>query len=126
MYVTNSYRFFFFFKVIVIGGNIGHRNIYFFFSYFLCKVHKLVRNFVNIEKELEQPFFNARRKNPIYIFLTLQISGTAAKLGRPNAYHHCTLLVDVNKSALSLALERKEVNIFRTIITFIVQSLLNS
>ncbi|XP_076160456.1 lipoyltransferase 1 isoform X2 [Ptiloglossa arizonensis] len=37
-----------------------------------------------------------------------KISGTAAKLGRPNAYHHCTLLVDVNKSALSLALERKE------------------
>ncbi|KAG7208808.1 hypothetical protein KM043_015000 [Ampulex compressa] len=37
-----------------------------------------------------------------------KVSGTAAKLGRPNAYHHCTLLVDVNKSALSLALERKE------------------
>ena len=37
-----------------------------------------------------------------------KISGTAAKLGRPNAYHHCTLLVDVNKTALSLALERKE------------------
>ncbi|XP_034949986.1 lipoyltransferase 1, mitochondrial [Chelonus insularis] len=37
-----------------------------------------------------------------------KISGTAAKLGRPNAYHHCTLLVDVNKKKLSLALERKE------------------
>ncbi|XP_076231973.1 lipoyltransferase 1 isoform X2 [Calliopsis andreniformis] len=37
-----------------------------------------------------------------------KVSGTAAKLGRPNAYHHCTLLVHVNESALSLALERKE------------------
>ncbi|XP_020292819.1 lipoyltransferase 1, mitochondrial [Pseudomyrmex gracilis] len=37
-----------------------------------------------------------------------KISGTAAKLGRPNAYHHCTLLVNVNKINLSLALERKE------------------
>lgn len=34
-----------------------------------------------------------------------KVSGTAAKLGRPNAYHHCTLLVNVNKSALSSALE---------------------
>ncbi|XP_043253923.1 lipoyltransferase 1, mitochondrial isoform X1 [Colletes gigas] len=40
--------------------------------------------------------------------VSCNVSGTAAKLGRPNAYHHCTLLVDVNKSALSLALERKE------------------
>ncbi|KZC11943.1 Lipoyltransferase 1, mitochondrial [Dufourea novaeangliae] len=39
---------------------------------------------------------------------SFNVSGTAAKLGRPNAYHHCTLLVNVNKSALSLTLERKE------------------
>ncbi|XP_006608495.1 lipoyltransferase 1, mitochondrial isoform X2 [Apis dorsata] len=37
-----------------------------------------------------------------------KISGTAAKLGRPNAYHHCTLLVNVNKTALYLALEEKK------------------
>ncbi|XP_015522208.1 lipoyltransferase 1, mitochondrial isoform X1 [Neodiprion lecontei] len=37
-----------------------------------------------------------------------QVSGSAAKLGRPNAYHHCTLLVNVNKPNLSLALEKKE------------------
>ncbi|XP_066593587.1 lipoyl amidotransferase LIPT1, mitochondrial isoform X2 [Prorops nasuta] len=40
-----------------------------------------------------------------------KVSGTAAKLGRPNAYHHCTLLVDVNKSDLSTALSRKDENI---------------
>lgn len=35
-----------------------------------------------------------------------KISGTAAKLGRPNAYHHCTLLVDCNKDHLRGALKR--------------------
>ncbi|XP_011309909.1 lipoyltransferase 1, mitochondrial [Fopius arisanus] len=40
-----------------------------------------------------------------------KVSGTAAKLGRPNAYHHCTLLVNVNKRNLSMALEKKEAGI---------------
>uniref|UniRef100_A0A8D8UCF7 Lipoyltransferase 1, mitochondrial n=1 Tax=Cacopsylla melanoneura TaxID=428564 RepID=A0A8D8UCF7_9HEMI len=35
-----------------------------------------------------------------------KISGTAAKLGRPNSYHHCTLLVDVNKSMLHQSLHQ--------------------
>ncbi|XP_066250906.1 lipoyl amidotransferase LIPT1, mitochondrial-like [Euwallacea similis] len=33
-----------------------------------------------------------------------KISGTASKLGRTNAYHHCTLLVNANKDHMSLAL----------------------
>lgn len=37
-----------------------------------------------------------------------KISGTAAKLGRPNSYHHCTLLVNVNKSLLSQSLHKYE------------------
>ncbi|CAD7088538.1 unnamed protein product [Hermetia illucens] len=40
-----------------------------------------------------------------------KISGTAAKLGQPNAYHHCTLLVNSNKLHLSDALAKDEVNI---------------
>ncbi|XP_055855040.1 lipoyltransferase 1, mitochondrial [Episyrphus balteatus] len=39
-----------------------------------------------------------------------KISGTAAKLGHPNAYHHCTLLVNSNKLHLSEALVREEAN----------------
>lgn len=35
----------------------------------------------------------------------LKISGTASKLGRTNAYHHCTLLVDANTNHISLALK---------------------
>ncbi|XP_017791707.1 PREDICTED: lipoyltransferase 1, mitochondrial isoform X2 [Habropoda laboriosa] len=48
------------------------------------------------------------KREDIVVEEKFKISGTAAKLGRPNAYHHCTLLVNVNKTALSLALERKE------------------
>lgn len=33
-----------------------------------------------------------------------KISGTAAKLGKDNAYHHCTVLVDVNECVLHEAL----------------------
>ncbi|XP_076755812.1 lipoyltransferase 1 isoform X2 [Xylocopa sonorina] len=51
------------------------------------------------------------KREDIVVEEKYKISGTAAKLGRPNAYHHCTLLVDVNKTALSLALERTQNNI---------------
>ncbi|CAH0561865.1 unnamed protein product [Brassicogethes aeneus] len=40
-----------------------------------------------------------------------QVSGTAAKIGRPSAYHHCTLLVNANKVDLSQALHKQDVNI---------------
>jgi lipoyltransferase 1 len=45
------------------------------------------------------------------ISLTDQVSGTAAKLGRPSAYHHCTLLVSANKLNLSQALQKVDVGI---------------
>merc|ERR1712025_93123 len=37
----------------------------------------------------------------------LKISGTAAKLGKDSAYHHCTVLVDVNECVLHDALNSK-------------------
>lgn len=40
-----------------------------------------------------------------------KISGTAAKLGRTNAYHHCTLLVNTNKERLIGALVKDDVEI---------------
>lgn len=40
-----------------------------------------------------------------------KISGTAAKLGRTNAYHHCTLLVNTNKERLKDALVKDDVEI---------------
>lgn len=44
----------------------------------------------------------------IYIFL--QLSGTAAKLGYPNAYHHCTLLANTNKLNLGNCLSKEKVS----------------
>ncbi|XP_049874785.1 lipoyltransferase 1, mitochondrial isoform X1 [Pectinophora gossypiella] len=37
-----------------------------------------------------------------------KVSGTAAKVGRLTAYHHCTLLVNANKADLSKALAKRE------------------
>ena len=42
----------------------------------------------------------------------LKISGTAAKLGKDAAYHHCTVLVDVNECVLHDALSSKAVSKF--------------
>lgn len=54
-----------------------------------------------------------------------KISGTAAKLGRPNAYHHCTLLVGVDKDNLNLALERKEDDIITNATTSVYSPMKN-
>merc|ERR1711992_202963 len=40
-----------------------------------------------------------------------KISGTAAKLGPKSAYHHCTVLVDVNECVLHDALNSKAVGV---------------
>lgn len=40
-----------------------------------------------------------------------KVSGTAAKLGNPNAYHHCTLLVNTDKQMLHDALVKYDVEI---------------
>uniref|UniRef100_A0A182RAK6 BPL/LPL catalytic domain-containing protein n=1 Tax=Anopheles funestus TaxID=62324 RepID=A0A182RAK6_ANOFN len=45
------------------------------------------------------------------VLLGKKISGTAAKLGQPNAYHHCTLLVNSNKLHLGASLAKDNVEI---------------
>uniref|UniRef100_A0A2M4A2F7 Putative lipoate-protein ligase a n=1 Tax=Anopheles triannulatus TaxID=58253 RepID=A0A2M4A2F7_9DIPT len=45
------------------------------------------------------------------VLLGKKISGTAAKLGQPNAYHHCTLLVNSNKLHLGASLAKDDVEI---------------
>lgn len=47
------------------------------------------------------------------------MSGTAAKLGRPNAYHHCSLLVNSNKLLLSNSLVKNEVSLLNSSIVLI-------
>ncbi|XP_052862333.1 lipoyltransferase 1, mitochondrial isoform X2 [Anopheles cruzii] len=45
------------------------------------------------------------------VLLGKKVSGTAAKLGQPNAYHHCTLLVNSNKLHLGASLAKDNVEI---------------
>ena len=45
----------------------------------------------------------------ISLLTCIQISGTASKLGRLVAYHHCTLLFDVNKDDLENVLQTRSV-----------------
>ncbi|XP_062533915.1 lipoate-protein ligase A-like [Armigeres subalbatus] len=42
-----------------------------------------------------------------------KISGTAAKLGQPNAYHHCTLLVNSNKLHLGESLVKDNAEVIK-------------
>lgn len=65
------------------------------------------------------------KRDDILVNGDCKISGTAAKLGRPNAYHHCTLLVNVNKVNLSSVLEKKENNIDTNATTSIRSSITN-
>ena len=51
-----------------------------------------------------------------------KISGTAAKLGRTAAYHHCTLLVSVDTTNLSRALNNPEANLILTNATKSIRS----
>ncbi|XP_068626191.1 lipoyl amidotransferase LIPT1, mitochondrial isoform X2 [Battus philenor] len=48
------------------------------------------------------------KRDDIIVRDKYKISGTAAKLGRTTAYHHCTLLVNANKADLSRALAKRE------------------
>jgi len=50
-----------------------------------------------------QADINAR--DDIVVEGSYKVSGTAAKLGRTSAYHHCTLLVNTDKAQLRLALQ---------------------
>ncbi|XP_012233802.1 lipoyl amidotransferase LIPT1, mitochondrial [Linepithema humile] len=65
------------------------------------------------------------KRDDILVNGDCKISGTAAKLGRPNAYHHCTLLVNVNKADLSSVLEKKENDIVTNATASIRSSITN-
>ncbi|XP_055947999.1 lipoyltransferase 1, mitochondrial-like [Argiope bruennichi] len=50
---------------------------------------------------------NISKRHDILYNDQYKVSGTASKLGRKNAYHHCTVLVDVDEAKLHQALHRK-------------------
>ena len=68
-------------------------------------------NFLKCVSELQkfiyvkEAYFEKKKLN--IFFNLLYISGTASKLGRTNAYHHCTVLINVDEMKLKQALHRE-------------------
>ncbi|XP_030745404.1 lipoyltransferase 1, mitochondrial-like [Sitophilus oryzae] len=84
--------------------DLGNLNLTFFTT---RKNYNRKRNLELISRALKKSFevnseVNSREDLCISDF---KISGTASKLGRTTAYHHCTLLVSADKDNLSLALK---------------------
>jgi len=61
-----------------------------------------------LKKEWDLPLRISQRED-IMFDENYKVSGTAAKLGRDNAYHHCTVLVDVDTQHLGSALHKKPI-----------------
>lgn len=53
---------------------------------------------------------HVNKRDDIILNDLYKVSGTAAKLGNKNAYHHCTLLIDVNSQKLHETLEFSDVS----------------
>merc|ERR1712111_191410 len=66
----------------------------------VCSAIKAVSNLNVSVNDRDDIVFNATEEDK-------KVSGTAAKLGRETAYHHCTVLVDVNECVLHDALHSK-------------------
>ncbi|XP_072254736.1 lipoyl amidotransferase LIPT1, mitochondrial [Pyxicephalus adspersus] len=86
--------------------DLGNVNLTFFTS---RKTYDRMENLnlvIRALKEL-QPFLDVQATQRYDMLLDgkYKISGTASKLGRTVAYHHCTLLCDADSSLLSLVLQ---------------------
>ena len=68
----------------------------------ICDALKLVTNLD----------ISVNERDDIVLNNSLKISGTAAKLGKDTAYHHCTVLVNVNECLLHDSLNSKAVSFF--------------
>jgi len=90
------------------GGTVFHDQGNINCSFFTSRVdYKRIRNLQLICKALEKSVkvdVSVNDRDDIVLDGTHKISGTAAKLGRETAYHHCTVLVDVKTDILHDAL----------------------
>ncbi|KAF7282179.1 hypothetical protein GWI33_003066 [Rhynchophorus ferrugineus] len=84
--------------------DLGNLNLTFFTN---RKAYNRKRNLELISRSLKSSFKINSEITPREDLCigNMKISGTASKLGRNSAYHHCTLLVNTNKNDLSLALK---------------------
>lgn len=85
------------------GGTVYHDNGNLNLTFFTARdVYNRRRNLDLVSRALFREFnlcsqVNARED---IVVNGNKISGTASKLGNPNAYHHCTILVDVDRTNL--------------------------
>ncbi|KAJ1532387.1 hypothetical protein ONE63_000987 [Megalurothrips usitatus] len=85
------------------GGTVYHDNGNLNLTFFTARdVYNRRRNLDLVTRALFREFnlccqVNARED---IVYEGHKISGTASKLGNPNAYHHCTILVNVDKNVL--------------------------
>jgi len=90
------------------GGTVFHDKGNINCSFFTAKAdYKRIRNLQIICAALKKILgvdVSVNDRDDIVLDGTHKISGTAAKLGRETAYHHCTVLVDVKTNLLHEAL----------------------
>ncbi|XP_044004091.1 lipoyltransferase 1, mitochondrial-like [Aphidius gifuensis] len=97
------------------GGTVYHDLENLNLSFFTPK--KLYNRRYNLEiitKALDKYFgieTHVNKRDDIVTNENYKISGTAAKLGKSTAYHHCTLLGDSDKAKLSLSLKQMDTGI---------------
>ncbi|XP_032528718.2 lipoyltransferase 1, mitochondrial isoform X2 [Danaus plexippus] len=94
------------------GGTVYHDRGNLNISFFTPRDrHDRKYNLEIIKRALYRDFgikAHINERHDILVRDKYKISGTAAKLGRTSAYHHCTLLVNANKADLSKALAKRE------------------
>lgn len=87
---------------------IGHRDEFENRQQNLQFISKLLRDLYKLKS---QP---TSRHDLVHTESGFKISGSAAKLGRYNCYHHFTLLVDVDKKHLRSAIRQKQQDFIKT------------
>lgn len=91
------------------GGTVYHDQGNLNLTFFTARERYNRReNLEVIVKSLQEDFdiqAEINERDDIIVGGDYKISGTAAKLGRTTAYHHCTVLIGADKKQLSLALK---------------------
>lgn len=111
------------------GGAVYHDCGNLNFTFFTCrKYYNRKYNMEFISNVIRKKFdvtLNVSPKYDLFSSDSKKVSGTAAKLGRTNTYHHCTLLVNVNKLKLNQLLAHRETNINTNATASIRSSVMN-
>ncbi|RWS20067.1 Lipoyltransferase 1-like protein [Leptotrombidium deliense] len=98
------------------GGTVFHDNNNLNISFFTNKKHYNRRSNLTFLKEVLGECYNidcdiSDREDLILSDGGFKISGTASKLAAINAYHHCTLLVDVDLNLMRKVIRKHRLNI---------------